>query len=208
MVKPNATNLLQKKIITINMFLVLLILNADGQNIDSINHAAKTSNTSIRFVLQLPEYRASACISAFLLLITKSTSKPYNTDKIFYSLTFRKGKKFKYLNITQGELDKSENVDFKGYIKFAGSNILFLCRGDFDNDIIFHKSDSNKIEIKLTKVDSSNLSVSFIEPSLEGIFYGCEGLPIHISIYTENKINGVTRIFRKPTIKKFNRPKS
>lgn len=164
------------------------------------SNAQKTSIDSNYFSKKLPEYQASSCLSNLFISIVKSNTRFYNPNKYFYSVTFNKRSNQKYLNVTPVLWRNAKNLDYTGVLKIR--NVIFLCRGDFESDSLFKKKTSTTIRIKLQQSkDSTDWDPFTLDPSLDGVFYDCRGLPIHVEVYTEGKIQGYERKVRHQDIK-------
>ncbi|HET7116644.1 MAG TPA: hypothetical protein VFI29_09145 [Hanamia sp.] len=174
-----------KNVIVLVCFGALLSLSCNGQK-QSTNISTDSSNC---FDKKLPEYQISSCISNLLESVVKSNSQFYDQKKYFYSLTLKKGDNQKYLNITPEEWHSATNMDYTGILKVRG--VTFLCRGDFDKDSLFKKESSTFVRVKLKQSkDSADMLPFFTEPSLDGVFSDCKGLPIYVEVYTKGKILG------------------
>jgi len=162
-----------KTVILLSSLLIYLNINCKGQEYDSS-------------YLKLPEYQVDSCLSELLATVAQS-NKQYYSDKYFYSLTFKEGKKTRYMSITPGMWSEARYVDYGGILKI--NNITFLFRGDFQQDSIFKRTNLPQIEVKLRKEKGdSDKGAFFIEPSLQGVYYECKGMPIYMEVYTKGKI--------------------
>jgi len=137
--------------------------------------------------INLPVYELSPCLLGLLTAVTESNKDNYNKDEFFYSLIFEEGKKYRYINIMPERWLASSYADYAGALKING--MVFLFRGKLDRDSIFKKNLLDQIRVKLqhTKDDISNNSF-FNEPSLQGVYHECSGMPIYVEIYTKSKI--------------------
>lgn len=84
--------------------------------------------------------------------------------------------------------NNARTLEYSGFISVK--DVLFLCKGNFKADSLFHKTGAVKrVTLKLAENEIGR-SQSFNEPSLEGTLKVCEGAPIDLSIYTKGKISG------------------
>jgi hypothetical protein len=185
---------------TIIAFCVIFSLTGCGDQHASGQMSAKENPLSAKKgdpVLneEVPEYYVDTCLSKFLIAIVKSNAKHYMSGKYFYSLSWKKDKKYRYLNISRQLWESPEKVSYEGAIKLEGGT--FLCRGDFRQDPIFHQ-EKNYLSIKLKVNKDSNTSIPIPEdPVIQGVFDQCEGLPIYAEIYTKEEIPGYKMHFRQ-----------
>lgn len=181
-----------KNAILSSCLLMLLFVSCSAQKKVSMN---TYSNDSNYFDKRLPEYQVSPCLFNLLTSIEKSNTKFYSPTKFFYSLTFNKGNNQKYLNVTPEEWSNAKSMDYTGILKIK--NVTFLFRGDFENDSLFKRKSLNRIRVKLQQSkDSTDIVPFFTEPSLDGAFYECKGLPIYVEVYTRGKVPGYERKVR------------
>jgi hypothetical protein len=152
---------------------VLFYLNTCCQGQDSIH-------------LRLPIYRVNTCIYELLSTVEESNKQYYNADVYFYSVIFKEGKKFRYMNIAPDKWEATSYLDYNGILKI--NNMLFLFRGDFDRDSLFQRTDLPQEEVKLKNAGSDSEKVPLFEPSLQGAYYECKGMPIYLEVYTKGKI--------------------
>lgn len=149
---------------------------------------------------KLPEYQASLCISNLLSSVVKSNTRFYKPNKFFYSLTLKHGNNQKYLSIIPDEWHGAKNIDYVGILKIRG--VTFLCRGDFDKDSLFKMQSTSFIKVILKQSkDSAYMLPFFTEPSLDGIFNDCNGIPIYVEVYTIGKIAGYEKKIHRSDIK-------
>jgi hypothetical protein len=139
------------------------------------------------FIKTLPIYQADDCLLGILKSIDFANKKNYNSDLYYYSLTFKKEKKYRYLVISAEKWEESKSLDFCGVLLV--NNASFLLRGDINQDKVFKKTGSIKtgINLKLDK-DSASFIPFVIEPVLQGTYFKCKGLPIYIEVYVQDQI--------------------
>ncbi|HEY4194810.1 MAG TPA: hypothetical protein VGM63_04700 [Mucilaginibacter sp.] len=163
-----------RSIILLSSLFVHLNNNCKGQEYDSS-------------YLKLPEYQVNSCLSELFATVAASNKQYYSIDKYFYSLTFKEGKKTRYLSITPARWADTRFLDYIGILKIE--NVTFLLRGEFQQDSIFKLSKASMIQVKLRKEKGDpDKDTFFNEPSLQGGFYECKGNPIYIEVYTKGKI--------------------
>src|SRR5579871_3727450 len=85
--------------------------------------------------LNLHFYSANSCLQELLSNIVQSNKEYYDPAIYFYSLTFDKGQKLRYLNVTPIRWEYVRDRDYSGIIKAYGAS--FLLRGDFKQDSLF-----------------------------------------------------------------------
>ena len=165
-----------RKIILVFHLLIFQTIGCQGQD-----------NDSTRLDKKLSEYQINPCLSILLTSVADANRKYYNADTFFYALTFKRGKNQKYLSISTDRWHDAKLLDYDGMIKVK--NISFLCRGDFKEDSLFKRLDSSALRVQLQKAkDITDAIPFFIEPSLQGTYFDCQGMPIYIEVYTKGKI--------------------
>ena len=144
------------------------------------------------YYLSLPEYQVDPCLSKFLAGISASNRQYYDADKYFYSLTFREAKGYRYMYIRVEKWLEARDTDYVGILKMDG--VSFLCRGDIRKASIFKISGLQEVKVKLQrdKSDPDNY-VYNTEPSLQGYYTECQGIPIQLEVYTKGKIPALER---------------
>jgi len=136
----------------------------------------------------LQEYRVDSCLYDLLAAITASNAQFYNSATYYYSLEFNAAQNRRSLYIAPEMWNNARTLEYSGFVRVK--DVLFLCKGNFKNDSLFHSTGVVKrVTLKLTK-NEIGLLKSFNEPSLEGTLKICKGSPIDVSIYTKGKISG------------------
>ncbi len=86
----------------------------------------------------------------------------------------------------------ARDTDYVGILKI--DSVSFLCRGDFKQDPIFKVLSLQEVKVTLQrdKYDAGNYSYNN-EPSLQGSYDECLGIPIHLEVYTKGRIPALER---------------
>lgn len=183
--------MMQLKLIIAFMF-IILYTGCAGQNIKPNFKYFKNHGDSIYFDKMLKEYYIDSCIVDVFKAIVYADSSHVNYPpaSYFYSIYFSKSAKtkgYQYLSVAPRLWNNSEYMDYKGIIKIEG--MTFLCNGDFETDYKFHRIEGKRIRVKLAKNKNDTIGNHFIrEPSLQGVYNDCKGLPIYIEVYVKEKI--------------------
>jgi hypothetical protein len=143
---------------------------------------------SIYVIKDLPILSADDCIGNLLTAVAKSNSKHYNPGKSFYGLILNNQKKYRYLEIFTDQWHDAKDTSYVAVIKL--NNAVFLCSGDIQGNPLFHRISSGNTRIRLSIAKKSSNIPMPIEPSLQGTFSSCKGLPIYVEVYTINPISG------------------
>jgi hypothetical protein len=137
---------------------------------------------------RLPLYHASSCIEDLLKQVTKANRRYYDPKEYFYSLSFKKDARKRYLVIETGKYKSSRVFDYVGVIKVNKS--IFLCRGDIAADTLFKPDNDALLNVYLAaKKDTGDFDYG-IEPSLRGSYQECNGIKISLEIYTRASLPG------------------
>jgi hypothetical protein len=137
---------------------------------------------------RLPVYHASSCIEDLLKQVTKANRRYYDPKEYFYSLSFKKDARKRYLVIETSKYKSSRVVDYVGVIKVNKS--IFLCRGDIAADTLFKPDNDARLNVYLAaKKDTSDFDYG-VEPSLRGSYQECNGIKISLEIYTRAPLPG------------------
>ena len=137
----------------------------------------------------LPLYRVNPCLLNLLESIVSSNKKNYSSHDFFYSLSLKKTANLKLLTVNVYLWSNLRNLKYVGAVKIK--NATFLCEGDIENDELFKKDESRVMTITIkSEKEEPEIFQSIEEPVLSGRFVACEGVPIHLEIYTKEKING------------------
>lgn len=137
---------------------------------------------------RLPLYHASSCIEDLLKQVTKANRRYYDPKEYFYSLSFKKDARKRYLIIETGKHKSRGVLDYIGVIKVDKS--IFLCRGDIAADTLFKPDNDAFLNVYLAaKKDTINFDYG-IEPSLRGSYQECNGIKISLEIYTRAPLPG------------------
>jgi hypothetical protein len=149
----------------------------------TISNAQHSDTSNIK----LPIFQVDACLYNLLKTVSESNIKYYKADEFFYSVIFKEGKEYRYLNIVPEKWADSRYMDYAGIMKF--NKVSFLFRGDIEKDSIFKRTALPGLEVPLKKstVDPES-NVFYQEPSLHGIYHICTGMPIYMEIYTKGEI--------------------
>lgn len=165
-----------------------------------ISHSSIANGDTASVDKNLPVYQAKPCLSSLLMAVGKANKKYYSPDTFFYSLTFLKAARVKYLNISVERWKAAKSLDYSGVIKF--NYVIFLCSGDFATDSLFYKVNSQFLRIQLRQVnDSADIPLN-TEPSLRGAYQECNGQRISLEIYTRGQMPGYKMRERQPSSKK------
>jgi len=183
-----------KVIQILNCALIFLNLNCYSQINDSnrVSSRNKYHNGGIYFDKNLDEYQIDSCLYSLLKAVVNSDRhhSDYKPDSFFHSLNFYKKSKsgrYRYLSIYPRLWNNPEYIDYTGIIKL--DEMTFLCRGDFETDSLFHYLNFKKERVKLKQPKDNTFNTPFIEdPSFQGLFLNCKGVPIYIEIYIKGKI--------------------
>jgi len=178
----------------IYFLLIILSINCIGQigKSKSKRKVFKSQSDSIYLNKNLPVFYVDSCLYDLFeeVVNADSNSIAYPPATYFYSLYFSKKAKtkgFQYLSVWPRLWNNSEYMDYIGVIKIG--KMTFLCRGDFEADSKFHKVENKKVVVRLRKNKNDSFGNVFNrEPSLQGEYHDCKGLPIYIEIYVEGKI--------------------
>lgn len=156
---------------------------------ESNNGQNSRVDSSIVNKKDLQQYRVKPCLLSLLQSIASSNKKNYSNHDYFYSLFFKKATNYKLLTVKVHLWRNLRDLNYVGVIKIK--DVTFLCEGDIENDELFKKDESHKITIT-SKSQKKELEIfpSIEEPVLSGRFSGCVGSPIHLEIYTKEKIKG------------------
>lgn len=146
-----------------------------------------SNNDSLYVTKDLPILVADPCIGDLLEAVAKSNSKYYRWGKSFYGLHFNNRKGYRYLEVFTDEWHDAKETGYVAIIKVK--NAVFLCGGDIEGNPLFHKTTSRNEQVKLSAARKSSRIPMLIEPSLQGTFNSCEGLPIYVEVYTANPIS-------------------
>jgi hypothetical protein len=165
-------------------------------NNDKTNHklATRTNNKhnlesdSLYVTKDLPILVSDPCIENLLAAVIKSNSKYYNPGKSFYGLIFNNRKKYRYLEIFNDQWHDAKDTSYVAVIKLK--KVMFLCSGDIKGNQLFHRITSSNIRVKLSITKKPSHIFTPNDPSLQGTFNTCIGLPIYIEVYTKNPIPG------------------
>lgn len=142
--------------------------------------------------VNLPEYQVDPCLAKFLAAVTASNRSYYGADKYFYSLTFREAKESRYMHIRAEKWLEARDTDYVGILKI--DSVSFLCRGDIKKDPIFKVLPLQEVKVSLQRdKNDPNDYVYFHEPSLQGIYNECQGMPIYLEVYTKGRIPTLER---------------
>lgn len=143
-------------------------------------------DTSIK--KRLPLYHASPCIEDLLKQVTNANRRYYDPQEYFYSLSFKKDARKRYLVIETGKYKSSRVFDYVGVIKVDKS--IFLCRGDIAADTLFKPDNNARLNVYLAaKKDTDDFDYG-IEPSLRGSYQECNGIKISLEVYTRAPLPG------------------
>lgn len=156
---------------------------------ENSNEESSRIDSSIVNKKELQQYHVNPCLLNLLQSIVRSNEKIYPNHDFFYSLTLRKTNKLKLLTVKVYLWCNLRNLDYNGFVKVK--NATFLCGGDIENDELFKKDGLNMMTIT-SKLEKEELEIfpAIEDPVLSGRFVSCEGLPIHLEIYTKEKITG------------------
>jgi hypothetical protein len=142
--------------------------------------------------LNLPEYQVDPCLSNFLAEISASNKRYYDAEKYFYSLTFREAKGYRYMYIRVEKWLEARDTDYVGILKM--DSVSFLCRGDLKKDPIFKALALQEVKVKLQQDKTAPDNYTYNnEPSLQGSYDECQGIPIHLEVYTKGRILALER---------------
>jgi len=157
---------------------------------DESNNVVNSKGDSIlvnKIVLQ--QYRVNPCLVNLLQAIVSSNKKNYPSYDFFYSLSLQRTAKFKLLTVNVYLWRNLRKFNFVGTVNIKGAS--FLCQGDIKNDELFKIDGSRKMTITTRlKKEEPAIFPSIEEPILSGTFSACVGIPIHLEIYTKEKIKG------------------
>jgi hypothetical protein len=144
------------------------------------------------YYVNLPEYQVDPCLVKFLAAVSASNRPYYDAGKYFYSLTFREAKGYRYMHIRVEKWLEARDTDYVGILKI--DSVSFLCRGDFKKDPIFKVLPLQEVKVRLQrdKKDPDNYIYNN-EPSLQGSYNECQGIPIHLEVYTKGRIPALER---------------
>jgi hypothetical protein len=146
---------------------------------------------SLHYV-NLAEYEVDHCLAKFLAVISASNRQYYDAEKYFYSLTFREAKGYRYMNIRAEKWLEARDTDYVGILKV--DSVSFICRGDINKDPIFKKLPLKETKVRLQRdKNDPNDYIYFHEPSLQGVYNECQGMPVYLEIYTKGKIPALER---------------
>jgi hypothetical protein len=69
-------------------------------------------------------------------------------------------------------------------------NAVFLCCGDIEDNTLFHRTTFGTMLVNLCVAKKSSRIPIPNEPSLQGTFRSCKGLPMYVEVYTTKPIPG------------------
>ncbi len=174
-------------------FVVLINLTFAGVGVraQSNSQVEKTlipKSDSVHLTKYLPLLKSEACITKLLTAVVNSQSQHFNTRSAFYALFFSNKKHHRYLKIFVDFWQDAKDTTYLAEIQLRNST--FLCGGDVLTDSLFHRSGLVNKRVYL-KAARRTADIAFnIEPSLQGFFPSCGGLPLYVEIYTTHSIRG------------------
>lgn len=143
---------------------------------------------NLHITKNLPRLIADPCLQNLLKSIVKSNSKYYKGGESFYHLEYFNKKNFNYLGIYLDQWNNITSSDYSALMKVKGT--LFLCKGNILSNSLFHKVRESKGRLEFNILKSSSDIPITMDPSLQGTFNSCKGLPIYIEVYTPEPISG------------------
>jgi hypothetical protein len=173
----------------VSIFLLILIsLTSHGQ-LFNVKPSDSTTIISPKVsIRKVSEYSADSCLLKLLRDVVYADRQTYLQGGRYYSLSFVPRKKTRFLLVTLERWNSAPYLDYTGVLRVDSG--IFLLREGFNRDSIFSLIGNSAFYIKLARMDSVENTVLTIEPSLQGGFMSCQGLPINLEIYIPERIPG------------------
>lgn len=175
----------------LSIIIFILNMNVYGYNYRK-QHVLNTD--SIVVYKKVSALCVQNCLGNLLQAIVKTNKKYYKQGKSFYGLHINKRQKYFYLEIFIDRWHGAKDTSYSAMIKIK--NAVFLCSGDLYKNSLFTNVGIRDQRIKLV-IAKKPIEPMLIDPSLQGTFRICSGLPIYVEIYTPEPIQGY-----KMTVKK------
>ena len=167
------------------MFFSLMCL---GQIFSSkpVNSGLNGSSNSV--VRSVAEYSVDSCLYLLLRDVANADKKTYSREEMYYSLDFEPMKNSRYMAVTLERWKAARYLDYTGVLKVDSS--FFLLTGNYIKDPIFSPVKGSGFFVELVPKDPNSGGAGIVEPSLQGLFTNCKGLPINLEIYIPETIPG------------------
>jgi len=173
------------------LLLSVLFVHNDKMNFQLILKTKQRhhpTSDSLHVKKDLPIVVADTCIENLLAAVAKSNSAFYNHSKSFFGVYLNNRKNYTYLEIFVDEWKDANYTTYAAAIKLK--NTVFLCCGDIKDNPLFHKTNLGIMPVNLCVAKKSSRLHIPSEPSLQGTFRSCKGLPIYVEVYTIKPISG------------------
>jgi hypothetical protein len=156
-----------------------------------------SKSDSLYISKDLPLFVADSCIGNLLKAVEKSNITLYNPQISFYGLYFNNREKYRYLEVFVDKWNDTKDTSYVGVLKIR--NMLFLCSGDIQHTDLFRKTaDKLQVKLKIARTGpKSPYDAVPTEPSLQGTFKTCKGLPLYVEVFTANPISGYKMLIKQ-----------
>lgn len=179
----------------------LLLFSAKAQQTDTLPYVVQTTNQdTIYFHGKLPMFEIDSCLGSLLEdVVDADMNASYFSEgrsQIVYTIDFRDHEDYIDMFLMPMRVSKSGKFDYFGALKIKGA--LFLCRGNYRDQALFHKSNLPDTSLtlkrpkKMGEFDAIDNAIFDLmnNISLFGTYIECTGLKIVTSIYIQNKLPG------------------